>query len=48
MEKTLNEQVSELLAQVENTIVTAIQDGATTEKISSGTVKIDDLKVYEG
>lgn len=48
MEKTLNKQVSELLARVENIIVTAIQDGATTERISSGAVKIDDLKVYEG
>ena len=48
MEKTLNEQVNELLAQVENTIVTAIQNGAEVEKIGSGVVKIDDLKVYEG
>lgn len=47
MEKTLNEQVSELLAQVENTIVAAIQNGAEIKKVGSSNIMIDDLLIYK-
>ena len=47
MEKTLNEQVNELLAQVEKTIVTAIQNGAKIEKKGSSNIMIDDLLIYK-